>query len=134
MHMHTYMQQFYKMCVFNAAKTVLKKTKTHEIFKSSCDSPTQMTYRTSKKLKVSMVWLLIRHNMLYNEEDSRRPMCCTWSVEKLALSHVCNIKPLEQQNQVAKVLLHYSGTTGIDHLVLIHRLRIEAETQTWRPA
>lgn len=54
---------------------------------------------------------------------------CTWSVQELALSHVGDVQPLEQQNQVTEVLLCHSWTVGQLHPRVVQRLRVETETQ-----
>lgn len=56
----------------------------------------------------------------------------TRPVQELALAHVSDIQPLEQQNQVAEVLFHHPRAAGLCHALLIKSLGVQTETKTWR--
>lgn len=51
----------------------------------------------------------------------------TWPIKKVALAHVCNVQPLEQQDGAAKVSLHEVGGGDSRQPLLIAGLRIEAQ-------
>lgn len=53
----------------------------------------------------------------------------TWSVQELALPHVSNIQPLQQQHQVAEVLLHHTWTVSLRHPLFIQGLGVQTQAQ-----
>ena len=54
----------------------------------------------------------------------------TWPVQELALAHVSDVQALEQQHQVAQVVLHHAGAARRRHVLLIQRLGVHTDAQT----
>lgn len=61
----------------------------------------------------------VQPNTAVRRKDEEELHQFTRSVQELALSHVRDVKSLEQQHQVAKVLLRYPRTMSLTHPVFI---------------
>ena len=55
----------------------------------------------------------------------------TRSVQELALPHVSDVQPFEEQDESAEVLLHDSGTVLLLHALIVQRLGVQTYTQPW---
>lgn len=56
----------------------------------------------------------------------------TRPIEELALAHVSYVQPFEQKHHVAEVLLHHTRAASLHHDLIVQRLGIEPETDSWK--